>query len=266
MRIFRADIDIAHGRADRDAGDRHALDQEERIALHQHAVGESAAVALIRIADDVFAIRCRRGGGSPFDARREAGAAAPAQARGQNLVDRRLGPEPQRGLQPLQPAVAAVIVERERVGQAAAREHEPLLPLEIGNILDPSERLRVGAPDQEPAFEQRAGVRIRDRTVTHPAGRGLDFDERLQPEKAARTGAHDREVDAPIARLSRKRSGDGVGADGEGGGIAGDEDLRVHDAFPSASATIASIFCRSRRPIGWPSRSAAGESAQLPRQ
>ena len=54
MRIFGADVDVALGRADRDAGDRHALDQHERIALHDHAVGEGAAVALVGVADDVL--------------------------------------------------------------------------------------------------------------------------------------------------------------------------------------------------------------------
>ena len=56
VRIFRADIDEALGGADGDARDRHALDQHEGIALHDHAVGEGAAVALVGIADDVFAV------------------------------------------------------------------------------------------------------------------------------------------------------------------------------------------------------------------
>src|SRR5690606_16842211 len=46
VRIFRADVDVALGRADGDAGDGHALDEHEGIALHDHAVGEGAAVAL----------------------------------------------------------------------------------------------------------------------------------------------------------------------------------------------------------------------------
>jgi hypothetical protein len=37
-----------------EAGDGHALDQQERIAFHQHAVGEGAAVALVGVADDVL--------------------------------------------------------------------------------------------------------------------------------------------------------------------------------------------------------------------
>ena len=90
VRIFGADIDVASRRADRDAGDRHALDQEEGIAFHQHAVGERAAVALVGVADDVLLIGLDAGGRAPFDAGRKARPAPPAQAGGQNLLDRRL--------------------------------------------------------------------------------------------------------------------------------------------------------------------------------
>ena len=81
VRIFGADVDVALGGADRDAGDGHALDQHEGVAFHDHAVGEGAAVALVGVADDVFlrsALRLRDG--LPLDAGREAGAAAAAQA------------------------------------------------------------------------------------------------------------------------------------------------------------------------------------------
>ena len=80
VRIFGADVDVALGRADGDAGDRHALDQDEGIALHDHAVGEGAAVALVGVADDVFLRAGVVGDGPPLDAGREAGAAAAAQA------------------------------------------------------------------------------------------------------------------------------------------------------------------------------------------
>ena len=80
MRVFAAHIDITLRGAHRMGGDGHALDQLKRVALHRHAVGEGAAVALVGVADDVFA----GAGGSrhrlPLDARREPRAAAPAQA------------------------------------------------------------------------------------------------------------------------------------------------------------------------------------------
>ena len=54
MRILAAQIDVAARRADRETGNRHALDQAERIAFHQHAIGKCAGVAFIGIADDVL--------------------------------------------------------------------------------------------------------------------------------------------------------------------------------------------------------------------
>jgi hypothetical protein len=80
VRIFGADIDIATRRADRDARDGHALDQEEGIALHQHAVGERAAVALVGVANNVLLIGVDARGRAPLDARRKARSAAPAKA------------------------------------------------------------------------------------------------------------------------------------------------------------------------------------------
>ena len=61
MRIFGAEIDEALRRADGEAGDRHPFDQHEGIALHDHAVGKGAAVALVGVADDVFLV----GAGEP---------------------------------------------------------------------------------------------------------------------------------------------------------------------------------------------------------
>ncbi|MNM46076.1 hypothetical protein D3C81_570060 [compost metagenome] len=42
IRIFRAHIDVAEGGADGNAGNRHAFDQQEGVAFHQHAVGKGA--------------------------------------------------------------------------------------------------------------------------------------------------------------------------------------------------------------------------------
>ena len=81
MRIFGAAIDITFARPDRDGGNRHAFDEHERIAFHHHAIGKRAAIAFVGIADDVFEIARRIGDRLPFDAGREAGAAAAAQPR-----------------------------------------------------------------------------------------------------------------------------------------------------------------------------------------
>jgi hypothetical protein len=42
MGIFGADIDVAVSGADGDACNGHALDEDEGIAFHDHAVGEGA--------------------------------------------------------------------------------------------------------------------------------------------------------------------------------------------------------------------------------
>ena len=96
VRIFGADIDVALVAPDREAGDRHAFDQHERIAFHDHAVGEGAAVAFVGVADDVFLLGRGVGDGLPLDAGREARAAAAAQARLGHRVDDAGGAERQR--------------------------------------------------------------------------------------------------------------------------------------------------------------------------
>ena len=85
--ILGADVDVALGGADGDAGDGHAFDEAVRVAFHQHAVGEGAAVALVGVAADVFLVGLGVVHGLPLDAGREAGAAAAAQAGGRDLRD-----------------------------------------------------------------------------------------------------------------------------------------------------------------------------------
>src|SRR5690242_10745229 len=47
VRIFGAHIDITAGGSHGDSGNRHSFDQDERVALHNHAIGIGAAVTLI---------------------------------------------------------------------------------------------------------------------------------------------------------------------------------------------------------------------------
>src|ERR1700728_3860271 len=53
-RIFRADIDVAFGRADGVGRDGHAFNDALRIALEHAAIHERAGIALVAIADDIF--------------------------------------------------------------------------------------------------------------------------------------------------------------------------------------------------------------------
>ena len=77
--VLRADVDVALGGADREAGDHHPLDQQERVALHEHAVGECATVALVRVAGDELEIRRCVEDRLPLDAGRETRAAPSTQ-------------------------------------------------------------------------------------------------------------------------------------------------------------------------------------------
>ena len=50
--------------------------------------------------------------------------------------------------------MTAIIVERERIGLAAAGEHEALLPCEVGDVFDAAERLGMRAAVEEARLEQ----------------------------------------------------------------------------------------------------------------
>src|SRR5581483_11106964 len=71
VRILATQINVALRRADGDAGNRHAFEQAQRIAFHQHAVGERARVAFVGVADDVFLFSVDTEHGVPLDAGRE---------------------------------------------------------------------------------------------------------------------------------------------------------------------------------------------------
>ena len=129
VRIFGADVDVALGGADRDAGDRHALDQQKgspSISMRSAKVPLSPSSALQTM---YFGRAAGLRHGPPFDAGREAGAAAAAQARLDHLGDDRFRTERQRALEALVAAMRAVILERARVDHAAAREGQAGLAL-----------------------------------------------------------------------------------------------------------------------------------------
>ena len=106
VRIFRANVDIALVAPTAKRGDRHAFDDEERIALHQHPVGEGSAVALVGVANDIFLIGLGVRDRAPFDAGRKACAPAAPQAGGDDLVDDRVGTSPIARSSPFSPPCA----------------------------------------------------------------------------------------------------------------------------------------------------------------
>ncbi len=179
--IFRADIDVALGRADREARDGHALDQQEGVTFHDHAVGEGAAVALVGVADDVFAAGRRVGDGLPLDAGRKACAAAAAQAGLRDFFQCAGDAQTPRTLEAAPAAMSAIVGERQRIGDAAAGEGDACLALEEGSpqadrrIADGRRsadrrprtgpaRLRVSPARRRcgrPAFQPRSSARAR---------------------------------------------------------------------------------------------------------
>ncbi len=185
VRIFRAQVDIALGRARAYRGDRHAFEQDERVALHDHAVGESAGITLVRVADDVFLARRGLLRRAPFDPRGKACATAPAQSRLGNFFDDFLRRHRKRAFQSAVAAVRDVILQRDRIDNPHAREGQPLLALEITDLFRQAEAQAMTPTSEKTSIEKRGNVGRRDRPVGDTAAHGLDLNHRLQPEHPA---------------------------------------------------------------------------------
>ncbi|MNT00532.1 hypothetical protein D3C72_1349670 [compost metagenome] len=263
MRIFGTGVDIALGGAGGDAGDDHALDQNEGIALHDHPVGEGAAVALVGIADDIFAIARSIGNRLPFDAGRKARTAATAQAAVGHRLDDVGGAHGHGLFQTLKPFIVAIVGQRERIGHAATGKGQPRLAGEIGNFLRQALTERMLATTDEIGLEQARHVGDRHGSIGDAAVSGANLDKRFKPQEAAGTIAHDRHGDPTKPGFALDRRRHLVGTDGNRRGILGNIDRQAHRR---ASATSSSSPCSSSRPCSSPSSMAAGAQAQSPRQ
>ena len=263
MRIFGADVDVALGRADGDAGNGHAFDQDERIAFHDHAIGERAAVAFVGIADDVFPVGLGVGDRLPLDAGRESGAAAAAQAGLGDLFDdaARIG---QRFGETFVAVVRFVVVERARIDDAAAGEGEAGLLLEERMLLRHADAQFVIAAAGDHRVENAVHVVEFDRTVGNAALLGRDLEQRLEPVHAARAVAHDLDRDIALRGSCSDRGRNLVGAASDRGGVAGNVDAKR--AHRSTSAMRPSSFLASSRATTLPSIMADGDTEQSPRQ
>ena len=260
--IFRADIDEALGGADGDAGNRHAFDQHEGIALHHHAVGEGAAVALIGVAADIFLVGLGIVNGFPLDARGETRAAAAAQSGGGDFRDDLRALHGERFFQANESAMRNIIVKRKRIGDAAAREGEAFLVLEIGKLFGEAERQLVLAALMELGIEQALHIARFNRAESHAALRRLNFNKRLKPQKPARTIADNFYINFPGSGFGHDGISHLIGANGAGGGIL----RHINPDHEASSLTSASNFCGVMRPIGRSSTSRAGDVAHSPRQ
>ena len=263
MRIFRADIDVALCSADGDAGDRHALDQHERIAFHDHAVGESAAVAFVGVADDVFPVGLGIGDRFPLDAGREACAAATAQAGLSDLLDdaRGIG---QRFDETLIAVVGFVIFERTRIDNAAACEGEACLLLQERMVFRHADAQCVLTAAGDHRIEHAVDVGELDRPIGNPALFRHDLEHRLEPMHAARTVAYDFDLDLALCRRRHDCSRNLICAAGNRCSVA--RNVNAERAHRSVSATRASSFLSSRRATILPSIIADGDTEHRPRQ
>ena len=120
--VLAADVEVAPFAPGRVGGDRHRLDQRERVELHDHAVLERSRLRLVGVADEVVRAHRLPRDGLPLDAGREGGAAAPLQLRVLQLADDALRAELDRAPQGLVAAARAVVVQRSRRRPRRARK------------------------------------------------------------------------------------------------------------------------------------------------
>ncbi len=86
-RVLAAEVEVAGRAARGEGGDRHRLDDEERVALEQDAVLERAGLGFVGVADEVVRLGGLGGDRRPLAAGREGRAAATHQLRRRHLGD-----------------------------------------------------------------------------------------------------------------------------------------------------------------------------------
>ena len=263
--VLGAHVDEALRRSRGEAGDSHAFEQCEGVALHEHAVGEGAAVALIGVAADVLLVALGFEHRAPLDASGEAGSPAATQTRGEDVGDNLLLRDRDSAGETAQAAVGAVVVEVKWIDDADAGEGHALLRGEPVDLVDEAQGQGVVGALGEAGVQEARDVAQGHGAVAHATGCGLHLDERLKPEHAARAVAHDLGVDPAVEQASLDRGSDLIGTDGAGGTVTRHEDAN-HARTSCARATASRMRSTSQRPMSRPSTMAAGPRAQLPRQ
>ena len=264
--ILTANIDKALGRTDREAGDGHALDQHARIAFHQHAIGESAGVAFVGVAHDVFLRGLRVRHGLPLDASRKGCAAASAQtAVGHRFHDHE-GLELKRATQTGVAVMQEIVSERQRIDDADPTKGQTFLITQIGDVFGGTKRQRMRGACKKPRVEQARDIALTHRAVSLAPAVDHHFDQRLQPIQSTRTIAH--HADRQVARrgLRRDRTRHRLRADRERAGVGGDKNRDGAHGRISISCSSSSRRAPSRRPCRMPSMVADGAQAQAPKQ
>ena len=269
VRVLGPDVDVALAGSDRIGGDRHALDERERIAFHHHPVGERAAVAFVGVAADelqlVDAVEHRL----PLDAGREARPAAATQAGVGDLRDDLCRGILQCANQTDQTAVSQVIVGGQRIGHAHPGERDAILRGEPGQVVDHSDTLRQLGTVEQACCDKAVDIGCGDWPIADPPTRRLYLDQWFQPQHSAGAVAdQSNRATLPLCGL-RQSVGHLIRANGACRGIPWHVDAdrrrqRVHRA--TASSNIDVNRASSSRPRSLPLTCAAGPNAQLPRQ
>ena len=102
---------------------------------------------------------------------------------------------------PAMPPCAQIVVQRQRIDDADAREGQALLARHPRHLLGQAERQRMRA--RRRGTRRRTAIRTspgRDRAIGDTAVGRLHLDQRLQPQHAARAGAHDASDRRPSRR------------------------------------------------------------------
>ena len=243
-RVFAAHIDKGFLGPHRMAGDGHAFEQVERIAFHQHPVGEGRAVALVGVADDIF-LRARRSAhGLPLDPGGKPRPASPAQARSDHFGDHVIRRHGARALQPRPAPGCGIVVETERPRFAGARESQPLLAGDEGMLSD-------GADGQgRSARQDRRHIIDTSRTEAQ----AIDLGQRLEPVHPPRRHPLDRAAGIGESRCQR------IGAARQRQCIVADPHNSHADCTSRASTVSSSRACKVS-----PTR-ALGPALHSPRQ
>ena len=263
VRIFGSDVQIAMAGAHAQPANRHALDQQERITLHDHPIGKGAAVAFIGVADDIFPLARCIGDGFPFDAGRKPGTATAAQPRRLDRIDPRLCPQRAGPGQADTAAVRDIIVKAGRIDNAAARKGHPLLPGEERLVTGLADAQRMRATIEQSGRDKPIDIIGANRAIADPPrGRG-HFDQRFKPVHSARAIAHDRQVQSQPVGMSPQRRRNIVGSARHRDRITGHIDRPGH-AIAFASNT--SSRCGDSRANTCPSSIADGAAEHSPRQ
>ncbi len=204
-RIFAAHVEVGHLAAGREAGDRHRLDERERIFFHERPVLECPGLGFVRVAHEEVGSGGRRGHGGPLAARGECRAAPAHESRIGHLPDDAGRAEFDRPAERIIPAGRLVVVEAGGVDAADATQE----PQALGSVFD----LR----DPDAAGTQRDGE-VRSLPAGEIRQQALDRQSRSEAVdgRVLRVGALDEGGRRPVARphARARKPRDGVGSAG----------------------------------------------------